>query len=254
MSAPAALPCPYARAPDIHHLALPTCPAPASRPAGVPATDPRSRGRGSQWPPKTLRSPQSRRPHPPLDSARRARAAAGAAREAAVPAPGKAPRPPRAPAPRAALAAYVLRCAPAPRRPPAPLRPATVHPVTPAQARGQEGAREAAWAPVRASRRPGDRPRPRRPRRARPGGLLPRGQAGGGGRSAPAPACPLGARRPPRPPARSRAGPARRPGRRWPLVRGGRGSGQVPPPRLGRRAAVAADGYGNERLCLARSV
>ncbi|XP_075398589.1 uncharacterized protein LOC142439843 [Tenrec ecaudatus] len=48
--------------------------------------------------------------------------------------------------------------------------------------------------------------------------------------------------------------PARRPGRRWPLVRGGRGSRQVPPPRLGRCAAVAADGYGNERLCLARSV
>lgn len=59
---------------------------------------------------------------------------------------------------------------------------------------------------------------------------------------------------PARPPVHSRAGPAPRPGRRWPLVRGGRGSGQVPPPRLGRRAAVAADGYGNERLCLARSV
>lgn len=178
MSAPAALPCPYARAPDIHHLALPTCPAPASRPAGVPATDPRSRGPGSQWPPKTLRSPQSRRPHPPLDSARRARAAAGAAREAGVPAPGKAPRPPRAPAPRAALAAYVLRCAPAPRRPPVPLRPARVHPVTPGpggRAGGRVGAGPCEQAPGGSASAPP--PSPRAPGRAL--------TAGSGGRRRP---------------------------------------------------------------------
>ncbi|XP_059794791.1 uncharacterized protein LOC132374732 isoform X1 [Balaenoptera ricei] len=83
--------------------------AAASRPGGIPPTDPRPPGQGKKRPPRTLGSHQSRGPHPPLDSPRCARAAARAALEAAAvparvkaprrsPAPGKKPAPPPRPA------------------------------------------------------------------------------------------------------------------------------------------------------------
>ncbi|XP_073659002.1 uncharacterized protein [Tursiops truncatus] len=155
-----------------------------------------------------------------------------------------------------ARAASAPSSAPAPQPPRVPLRPVRVHSVTPEQPRGRKGARE----PVSPRRRPRGPAvvlhpaRPLRPRRPRPARLLPRGQPEGGGRGSRAAPGPLRARRQPGRRYTLARVPAQRPGRRWPLERGGRGSRQVPPPRLGCCAAVAADGYGNERLCLARSV
>lgn len=112
---------------------------------------------------------------------------------------------------------------------PVPLGPERNHPVTPAQPGCREGAR---------------RPRGRRspPADARGLGLGPAAPAQPGsyrgvtGRRRPRrSSCCLsaGGSAPARLPVPSRAGPARRPARRWPRVSGGRGSGQVPPPRPG---------------------
>lgn len=204
------------------------------------------------------------------------------------------PEPRSPPAPRvgsvsaraaAAPAGYRLRgtCQPSGEKPAPPPRAAdprllpSFHPSTPATGRpgpapagarplggGRGGASLRPQTPEGTGRHPPTRPGLSAPgRRPRPARLLPRGQpgGGGGGRGARAAAGPLRARRQPGCRCTLRALGARPgPGRRgcwcwWrPRVRGGRGSRQVPPPRLGRRAAVAADGYGNERLCLARSV
>lgn len=135
---------------------------------------------------------------------------------AAHPSPAKSPRHLRA------------QLCPGPTPPWVPLRPARVHSVTPAQSQRQEGAREAAWVPVLASRRPGDRPGPFRPRCPRAARLLPRGQPGGGGRSVPAAVCPLRARR--------------QPGRQCTVAR-------VPPrgPVGGGRWCAAGEGPGRSR-------
>lgn len=193
VSAPAAIPFfSQTRSPDIHNPSLSTCPAPRRPDPGASLLlTPRSLGEGREQQPRTLGAHRDCHPHPPPDSAQCAQAAA-------VPAPVKAPR--RTPAPGKARAAAPPRRCPGPRAAQVPLRPARVHSAAPAQPQREEGAREAAGVPVDARKRPRGPAlalRPPWPRRPRPARLLPRGQPGGGGRSARAAAGPLWARRQP---------------------------------------------------------